>query len=58
MKGLTACAVSQAGRLDVRDAGRHDEVQKGSQSLEDWTLKLCEGTMKSKMEAEARRIGR
>lgn len=44
--------------MDVRDAGRHDEVQKGSQSLEDWTLKLCEGTMKSKREAEAEQIGR
>ena len=28
--------------------GRHDEVQKRSQSCSDWTLKQREGTMKSK----------
>ena len=38
--------------------GRHDEVQKRSQSCSDWTLKQREGTMKSKKEVKAGWIGR
>ena len=44
--------------LDVEVEGRHDEVQKRSQSCSDWTLKQREGTMKSKKEAKAGWIGR
>lgn len=44
--------------LDVRVAGRHVEVQKGSQGVADWTLKQRKGGLKSKKEAKARRIGR
>ena len=38
--------------MDVEVEGRHDEVQKRSQSCSDWTLKQREGTMKSKKEAK------
>jgi len=44
--------------LDVEAEGRHDEVQKRSQSWLDWTLKQREGTMKSKKEVKAGWIGR
>jgi hypothetical protein len=44
--------------LDVEVEGRHDEVQKRSQSCSDWTLKQREGTMKSKKEVKAGWIGR
>ena len=44
--------------MDVEVEGRHDEVQKRSQSCSDWTLKQREGTMKSKKEAKAGWIGR
>ena len=44
---------SKQVRLDVEAGGGHDEVQKGSQSWLDWTLKQREGTMKSKKEVEA-----
>jgi len=43
--------------LDVEVEGRHDEVQKRSQSWLDWTLKQREGTMKSKKEVKAGWIG-
>ena len=43
--------------LDVREEGRHEEVQKGSQSVVDWTLEWREGGRKSKREAKARQIG-
>ena len=36
------------GGLDIRAEGRHVEVQKRSQDIEDWTLKWREGTRKSK----------
>ena len=45
------------GGLDVEAAGRHEEVQKGSRSVVDWTLKKREGTRKSKKEAVAWWIG-
>ena len=44
--------------MDVEADGRHDEVQKESRGLLDWTLKRMEGTMKSKKEAKAGWIGR
>ena len=44
--------------MDVEVEGRHDEVQKRSQSWLDWTLKQREGTMKSKKEVKAGWIGR
>lgn len=34
--------------LDVREEGRHEEVQKGSQGAADWTLEWREGSRKSK----------
>ena len=34
--------------LDVREEGRHEEVQKGSQGAADWTLERREGSRKSK----------
>jgi hypothetical protein len=44
--------------LTVKAVGKHDEVQKGSQRAEDWTLKQWESMMKSKKEVKVRRIGR
>ena len=38
--------------MDVEVEGRHDEVQKRSQSCSDWTLKQREGTMKSKKKSK------
>ena len=32
------------GGLDVRVARRHEEVQRGSESVRDWTLKWWEGS--------------
>ncbi|ACR71490.1 Hypothetical protein EUBELI_00476 [Lachnospira eligens ATCC 27750] len=43
--------------MDFKAVGKHDEVQKGSQSAEDWTLKRWEGTMKSKRYDKSREIG-
>ena len=45
-------------RLDVGVGRRHDEVQKGSRRVADWTLEWGEGMMRSKREVEAWRIGR
>ena len=45
-------------RLDVEAEWGTDEVQKGSQSLSDWTLKRRKGTRKSKKEAKVWWIGR
>ena len=42
--------------MDVKAAGRRVEVQKGSQAAADWTLKWRESVLKSKREAEPRRI--
>ena len=39
--------------LDVEAEGRHDEVQKRSQSWLDWTFMQRKGTKKSKKEVEA-----
>jgi hypothetical protein len=38
--------------LDVEAEERHDEVQKVSQVMRDWTLKRSEARMKSKKEAK------
>ena len=44
--------------MDVREEGRHEEVQKGSQGAADWTLERREGIRKSKREAKVWWIGR
>ena len=50
--------LQKSGRLDVGVGRRHDEVQKGSRRVADWTLEWGEGMMRSKREVEAWRIGR
>ena len=49
---------SKRGGLDVEAEEWHGEVQKGSQSVVDWTLKRRNGTEKSKKEVKAWWIGR
>ena len=49
---------SKCGGLDVEAEEWHGEVQKGSQSVVDWTLKRRNGTEKSKKEVKAWWIGR
>ena len=49
---------SKRGGLDVEAEEWHGEVQKGSQSVADWTLKWRKGRKKSKKEVKAWRIGR
>ncbi len=44
--------------MDVREEGRHEEVQKGSQGATDWTLERREGIRKFKREAKVWWIGR
>ena len=50
--------MSQRVGLDVKVVGKHVEVQKGSLSLSDWTLKQWESMWKSKKEASVCQIGR
>ena len=40
----------EGGELDVRVVRRHEEVQKKSKSMADWTLKRWGATRKSKRE--------
>ena len=49
---------SKRDGLDVEAEEWHGEVQKGSQSMEDWTLKRSKARMKSKKEVKAWWIGR
>ena len=44
--------------MDVEAAGRQAKVQKGFVRTADWTLKLWEGTRKSKKREPEPRIGR
>ena len=58
-EGDAQCSVKlKRGGLDVEVEERQEEVQKGSQSMEDWTLKRSEERMKSKKEVKAWWIGR
>ena len=49
---------SKHDRLDVEAEGSHEKVQKGRENTVDWTLKQRKVTRKSKMEEQARQIGR
>ena len=58
-EGDAQCSVKlKRGGLDVEAEKGTEEVQKGSQSMEDWTLKRSKARMKSKKEVKAWWIGR
>ena len=50
--------IRKNGGLDVKAAGRHEEVQKERARAENWTLKWWKDTRKSKKRESEPRIGR